>query len=276
MGSAATEMVDLIKRIIREEEEKKDQVITATVQSRHDATDTYDVYIDTDLAADGRQAIMKNIPNESKHIYRPGDHVYIMKVRGQVAQGFIIGAIGGTGLSINAKVNDLGARLGDLTSNVSRMLVAPNMTCEAFKTDDGYFGLRLKWAGKVIPSTAFYLYTNLTVSGTPYPNGYISFYTYPSTILQPPTDDSRDNSRIRILAISNVVASGTSGVSGEFVRANVSPVNNQQFIEFVFKLTSSTTYVMYDDVTVNSLNPQCSRGYTIMGADYKFIVEPES
>lgn len=274
MGSAATEMVDLIKRIIREEEEKKDQVITATVQSRHDATDTYDVYIDTDLAADGRQAIMKNIPNESKHIYRPGDHVYIMKVRGQVAQGFIIGTIGSMGLSINAKVNDLGVRLGDLTSNVSdaRMLVAPNMTCEAFKTDDGYFGLRLKWAGKVIPSTAFYLYTNLTVSGTPYPNGYITFYTYSTTVSEPTADDSR----IRISAISNVVASGTSGALGEFVRANVSPVNNQQFIEFVFKLTSSPTYVMYDDVTVNSLNPQCSRGYTIMGADYKFIVEPES
>jgi hypothetical protein len=273
MGSA-TEMVDLIKRIIREEEEKKDQVITATVQSRHDATDTYDVYIDTDLAADGRQAVMKNIPNESKHIYRPGDHVYIMKVRGQVAQGFIIGAIGSMGLSLNAKVNDLGVQLNSLTSNVSdaRMLVAPNMTCEAFKTDEGYFGLRLKWAGKVIPSVAFYLYTNLTVSGTARPNGYITFNTSPSLVSQPPTDTSR----IRVTTISDVINTGTTGVLCEFVRANVSPVNNQQFIEFVFKLTSSSTYVMYDNVIVNSLNPQCSRGYAIMGAEYKFIVEPES
>lgn len=106
MGPAA-EMVDLVKRIIREEEEKKDQVITATVQARNEANDTYDVYIDSEFSSTDRLDVMKNIPNESKHVYRPGDHVYILKVRGQAAQGFIIGSMGNIGVSINTKVKDL-------------------------------------------------------------------------------------------------------------------------------------------------------------------------
>lgn len=110
----ASEMVDLVKKIIREEEEKKDQVITATVQARNEANDTYDVYIDSEFSSADRPDVMKNIPNESKHIYRPGDHVYILKVRGQAAQGFIIGSMGNTGVSINAKVIDLEENLSTI------------------------------------------------------------------------------------------------------------------------------------------------------------------
>ena len=49
MANSATEMVDLIKRIVREEEEKRDQVIVGTILSRNVSDDTYDIYIDSEL-----------------------------------------------------------------------------------------------------------------------------------------------------------------------------------------------------------------------------------
>ena len=88
---AAGAMVDLIKTIIRDELDKRDQVFVGTVQQRNAENDTYTIYIETDLS-NGRPAVMTGIPNESKHVYAPGDHVYVMKVRGPSAQAFIIGS----------------------------------------------------------------------------------------------------------------------------------------------------------------------------------------
>ena len=263
---AANEMVDLIKKIIREEEEKKDQIITATVLTRNDANDTYDVYIDSDLSPTGRQALMKGMPNESKHIYRPGDHVYVMKVRGQVAQGFIIGSIGNMGVSINAKVRDLENDLSNLKAAATPaiMLVAPDMRIKPFRYEsnsDEVFGLRMTWAGGSLPTT-FYILTDLTIGGTSYPNGCITVDTY-VTLTTMPTETNL----IRVTAASNVFGSSSSA-KVPVVGGSVSTMNGQQRIEIAFMNEGSP--ISFDDVTVGSLTVNTTRGFSSMPSGYRF------
>lgn len=271
---AANEMVDLIKKIIREEEEKKDQIITATVLTRNDANDTYDVYIDSELSPSGRQAVMKGIPNESKHIYRPGDHVYVMKVRGQVAQGFIIGSIGNMGVSINAKVKDLENELSGLRTAVTpaMMLVAPDMQIETFRykanasdsDSNAVFGIRLTWAGGTIPSTSFYILTNLTVGGVSYPNGRIAINTYVAMATVP-----TETNLIRVAGATNVFDSSTVS-KVPIVGGSVSTMNEQQRIEIAFM--NDGTPILFDNVSVGSLSVNVTRGFSSMPSGYKFEI----
>ena len=273
---AANEMVDLIKKIIREEEEKKDQIITATVLTRNDANDTYDVYIDSDLSPSGRQAAMKGIPNESKHIYRPGDHVYVMKVRGQVAQGFIIGSIGAQGVSLNAKVSDLSNRIDGLNDSVSSAmrLVAPNVNVEPFEyiydasASEGLFGLRVTWTGSSYPIQAFYVHTNLRVEGISYPSGLIAVSTQPTPSSTIPTDTNR----FRISEASNVF-DGSSLSTVRIVGGDVSPSNEMQRLDIAFG--TSDDPIGYSAVGLQGespLVPVTPSGFAIMESGFRFVL----
>lgn len=274
MGSAS-EMVDLIKAIIRDEESKKDQVITGTILSRDGPDDTYSVYVETDLSPNGQRAVMRRIPNESKHIYQPGDHVYILKVKGQIAQGFIIGAIGAMGTSINAKVIDDSNRIDKLTANVApaMALVAPTMTVEPFRylperSDGGIFGIRLKWGGAVIPEESVSIVTYLKVGSGSFMTGGIRIATAPITIDTRPTETNliRDGEAVNVFTDSDASKIPV-------VRGSVSPQNDVQFVELAFMNLGHP--IPYDDVTVgNSQYPglelNLSRGYAIMGSEYSF------
>lgn len=90
--SAANELVDLVKELVSQELEKRDTVMVYTVYSVNEANGTYNLYLDTELRLDGSQpSLITNIPNSTSMTYRPGDHVYVMRVRNQIAQAFIIG-----------------------------------------------------------------------------------------------------------------------------------------------------------------------------------------
>ena len=118
---AAGAIVDLIKEIVRDELSKRDQIFVGTIQQRNASNDTYSIYIDTDLS-NGKPAVMNNIPNESKHTYKTGDHVYVMEVRGQVAQAFIIGSVGARGVPLALQVEDMNKRIGSLEGKIADLL----------------------------------------------------------------------------------------------------------------------------------------------------------
>lgn len=118
---AAGAIVDLIKEIVRDELSKRDQIFVGTIQQRNASNDTYSIYIDTDLS-NGKPAVMSNIPNESKHTYKTGDHVYVMEVRGQVAQAFIIGSVGARGVPLALQVEDMNKRIGSLEGKIADLL----------------------------------------------------------------------------------------------------------------------------------------------------------
>lgn len=118
---AAGAIVDLIKEIVRDELSKRDQIFVGTIQQRNASNDTYSIYIDTDLS-NGKPAVMSNIPNESKHTYKTGDHVYVMEVRGQVAQAFIIGSVGARGVPLALQVEDMNKRISSLEGKIADLL----------------------------------------------------------------------------------------------------------------------------------------------------------
>lgn len=90
--SAANELVELVRDLVAQELDKRDTVMVYTVSSRNEDTDTYDLYLDTEYRADGSlPTLIRNIPNSTPAVYRPGEHVYVMRVRNQIAQAFIIG-----------------------------------------------------------------------------------------------------------------------------------------------------------------------------------------
>lgn len=90
--SAANELVDLVKDLVSQELEKWDTVVIYTVYSRNADKDTYDLYLDTEYRTDGSEPhLISNIPNSTPRVYRPGDRVYVMRVKNQIAQAFIIG-----------------------------------------------------------------------------------------------------------------------------------------------------------------------------------------
>ena len=273
MGSAS-EMVDLIKAIIRDEESKKDQVITGTILSRDGPDDTYSVYVETDLSPNGQRAVMRRIPNESKHIYQPGDHVYILKVKGQIAQGFIIGAIGAMGTSVNAKVIDDSRRIDELTANVApaMALVTPTMTVEPFRylperSDGGIFGIRLKWGGPVLPTSNVRILTDLTIGGTRYGNGALMISTMPQNNSTRPTE-----SNLMRVSWAVTVFSGSTVAKIPIVRASVSPSNDEQVVELAFM--NGGDPIPYDSVTVNDngIILGMTTGYSAMGSGYYFKV----
>lgn len=275
MANSATEMVDLIKRIIREEEEKRDQVIVGTILSRNASDDTYDIYIDSELL-NGAVSAMKRIPNESKHVYAPGDHVYVLKVRGQVAQGFIIGSVGAQGVSLNARVSDLSNRIDNLSNSVSSamLLVAPKVNVEPFEyiysgsASEGLFGLRVTWTGASYPTQSLYIHTNLRVEGTVYPSGLITVMTYPSVISEVPTDTNR----FRVTSASNVF-SGSSYTTVRVVGGDISPSNEVQRLDIAFG--TSANPIGYSDVALQGespLVPVTPRGFAIMESGFRFIL----
>lgn len=274
MGSAS-EMVDLIKTIIRDEENKRDRIITATVLTRNDADDTYDVYIDSEIGVNGQQTLMTSVPNESKHIYGPGDHVYVMKVRGQMAQGFIIGSIGNAGVSINARVRDLGKRIDDLSDSLipAKGLVTPRVSFERFAYDTTTgedvpvqaFGIRMFWTGSVIPMDSFLIHTNLKVNDVDFPAGYIVVSTKPSTPIVP-TDDNRF-----VVSAAVQVFQDSSPLTVTVVGGSICPSNARQRLDIAF--TGNGTPIRDEDVRIRgrfALGGSC--GFVNMDADYNFLV----
>lgn len=90
--ASAGELADLIREVVNQELEKHDTVMVYTVYSRNDANDTYNLYLDIEYVSQDKQPnLIQNIPNASNRQYRVGDHVYVMRVRNQIAQSFIIG-----------------------------------------------------------------------------------------------------------------------------------------------------------------------------------------
>lgn len=160
LSRQAGQMVDLIKAIIQDEKAKSDQIMTGTIFDRNEEDDTYSIYVDTDMA-DGKLTLMTNIPNESKHVYSRGDHVYIMKVRGQIAQAFIIGSIGARGVSVNAQVETLRTDLQALTGTV-RSLGIPNnrFSVKAVPIgENSFLGFMVSWNGPVLPEAIQLIFT---------------------------------------------------------------------------------------------------------------------
>lgn len=152
LSRQAGQMVDLIKAIIQDERAKSDQIMTGTIFDRNEEDDTYSIYVDTDTA-DGKLTLMTNIPNESKHVYSRGDHVYVMKVRGQIAQAFIIGSIGSKGTSVNAQVDALSSDLQALTGMVRSLGIPNNRFSIKAEPLDIYdrLGFVVTWNGPVLP-----------------------------------------------------------------------------------------------------------------------------
>lgn len=92
MIGAANELVDLVRELVAQELDKRDTVVVYTVYARDERTDTYSLYLDTEVRADGAQPpLITGIPNGTSRTYRRGDRVYVMRVRNQIAQAFIIG-----------------------------------------------------------------------------------------------------------------------------------------------------------------------------------------
>ena len=101
MGAASTlrsasELVELIREVVAQELDKRDTVVVYTVYARHDLDDTYDLYMDIEENPTGKKPnLIGGIRNNSSMTYRPGDRVYVMRVRNQSAQSFIIGSASG-------------------------------------------------------------------------------------------------------------------------------------------------------------------------------------
>ena len=92
MASSANELVDLVKEGVAQERESWDTVMVYTVYSRNEREDTYSLYLDVEYDSKGALPnLINNVPNSTPFTYKPGDHVYVMRVRNQIAQSFIIG-----------------------------------------------------------------------------------------------------------------------------------------------------------------------------------------
>lgn len=110
---SADTMVQLIKQIVQDELNKRDQVVVGTVRSYDSSTNTYGVCVEPDDTNE-----ITEIRNSTRYDFRIGDHVYIMKVRNQFSQAFILGSVG-----------DNDDALIDVTARLDRTLIAMyNMT----------------------------------------------------------------------------------------------------------------------------------------------------
>ena len=152
------------------------------------------------------------------------------------------------------------------------MLVSPDMQVESFRykvndTDpdsSAVFGIRLTWAGGTIPSTSFYILTDLTIGGTSYPNGHIAINTNVAMATVP-----TETNLIKVAGATNVFNSSTVS-KVPIVGGSVSTMNEQQRIEMAFM--NDGTPILFDSVSVGSLTLNVTRGFASMPSGYKFEV----
>jgi len=269
-GNAAAQLVDLVKSIIRDEESKRDQIIVGTVLTRNKSDDTYDIYIDTDANASGRQALMKGIPNESKHTYSRGDHVYVLKVRGQLSQGFIIGSVGSVGVSLNAKVEDLAEQVSSLKTVVGPAMqtTSPNptvmpipYTMEVDGIEKDIFAYEISWNGDNLPAN-LHVFSYLMINHeSSYTNGNLSIDFSPEH-----DTDGELYPNIRIVGAADIFPS-SDPTKLTVVYADIRPGNTRQTLRIAFTNGSNPIPVSKVEV-IQPLRISTPRGFTVMGRGY--------
>lgn len=155
----AGKMVDIIKQVVRDELDSRDRVFVGTIHQKNAKSDSYSVYIETGKAPTPKN-IMASIPNESKHEYSPGDHVYVLAVGGQISQAFIVGAAGVGGDSVRGEISRVSDKLDILNENILKTgILAPAFHMEPFSYEyqeapgaqpTYRLGLKVYWSGRFL------------------------------------------------------------------------------------------------------------------------------
>lgn len=87
MGDNATELVNIIREIAREEFKKKDCAIFCNIQEQN-----IDGSVNITLPSD-ENVILYNIPNYSKFNFKNGDIAILYKMENKLNNSFIIGKV---------------------------------------------------------------------------------------------------------------------------------------------------------------------------------------
>ena len=84
--SSAQDFVGLIRNMVREEIDKLDKVIPATVVNYDQISEKADIFLLSD-----NKTIIYGIENFSKFILVPGDTVFVYLIQNRLSNAFIIG-----------------------------------------------------------------------------------------------------------------------------------------------------------------------------------------
>lgn len=85
--TAANDLVDIFREIVRQELSKTDSTILCQVKQKRD-----DVHYDLAIVPD-EQASLKNIPNMTGFSLASGDYVYVFKIRNSTSNCFIVSKV---------------------------------------------------------------------------------------------------------------------------------------------------------------------------------------
>ena len=85
--TAANDLVDIFRDIVRQELSKTDSTILCQVKQKRD-----DVHYDLAIVPD-EQASLKNIPNMTGFSLESGDYVYVFKIRNSTSNCFIVSKV---------------------------------------------------------------------------------------------------------------------------------------------------------------------------------------
>lgn len=85
--TAANDLVDIFREIVRQELSKTDSTILCQVKQKRD-----DVHYDLAIVPD-EQASLKNIPNMTGFGLESGDYVYVFKIRNSTSNCFIVSKV---------------------------------------------------------------------------------------------------------------------------------------------------------------------------------------
>ena len=85
--TAANDLVDIFREIVRQELSKTDSTILCQVKQKRD-----DVHYDLAIVPD-EQASLKNIPNMTGFSLKSGDYVYVFKIRNSMSNCFIVSKV---------------------------------------------------------------------------------------------------------------------------------------------------------------------------------------
>ena len=85
--TAANDLVDIFRDIVRQELSKTDSTILCQVKQKRD-----DVHYDLAIVPD-EQASLKNIPNMTGFSLASGDYVYVFKIRNSTSNCFIVSKV---------------------------------------------------------------------------------------------------------------------------------------------------------------------------------------
>lgn len=84
-GDSANQMVNVIRALVKEELDKREQVVLCQISKVSQDNKTYDIYVVPDF-----EHVIHNVKSELAYPLYEGDYVYVFKINNQFANAFIV------------------------------------------------------------------------------------------------------------------------------------------------------------------------------------------